>query len=362
MGRRRTAVGTAAIAFVVVVVLVGIVALVLAQSPIDSSTTSSSTGLASSTSSSDASPSRSVTSNSMVWTVLNSNSTVYGDLACLDTVAMLYPISCPPAYPGSKSPSLTNVEIISYRGQVLYDANISIVVNGQPKTYTMWFTNSTIFCVSPSDGYPICPTHPIYVTVVINTASASAVNASTGLRLGLELSNAIGGIDVTVDEYNTLNRVNNVTSASEWAIYSNSLRDICDNQVVSFAVYQGNYGGGNFTTASPLILSSPGSGNICPELSPSVVYSFSPDSGVASAPAGAFGPTLASKNVTLSDSLSGYFTCGENVPSFRPANASGVWICAQDTSKAIPFPLGTYTVVALDQWGDVAVAHFEVYG
>jgi hypothetical protein len=30
--------------------------------------------------------------------------------------------------------------------------------------------------------------------------------------------------------------------------------------------------------------------------------------------------------------------------------------------KFNPFSPGTYTVVGLDQWGDVAVSHFEVYG
>jgi len=328
-------------------------------------TTSIGSASASTSTSSNATSSPSTTSssftNSSAWTVINSNATVYGNLACEDTIAMLTPISCPPAYPGAKSPSL-NVEIISYHGEVLYDANISIGVNGQPMTWTMWFTNSTIFCVSPSDGYALCPTHPTYPTIVISTRSASSSNPSNGLRLDLQLSNTTEGINVTVDVYNTLNTVNNVTSASDWAIYSNSLNDICGgNEVVAFAVYQGNYGTGNFTSGSPLAIDSVGGGNICPLLSSSVVYSFNPDSGVASAPAGVFAPGPFSRNVTLSYPVSGYYTCSVGTLSFKPQNASGVWVCPQDTGyKFNPLPPATYTMVGLDQWGDVAVLRFSV--
>ncbi len=318
------------------------------------------TGSASSTSSPNASPSTSVISNSGTWTVIKSNTTLYYGPACVPVG--LFALSCPPISTALHSPSLSNVDVISYRGEELYDMNFTYGFNGQPVTHNVWFTNDTVFCVSPSfDGYALCPTHPVYPTIVVVTPSASAMNPANGLRLDLQLSIATGGVAVTVDVFNTLNAVNNVTWASEWATYSNALRDICDNQVAAFAVYQGNYGAGNFTAASPLVLTSPGAGSICPELSPSVVYSFNPDSGVASAPAGAFAPDSFSRNVTLSDTISGYFTCGVDAPSFRPQNGSGLWICAQNTSKFNPFPPGTYSVVALDQWGDVAVLHFEVY-
>jgi hypothetical protein len=212
------------------------------------------------------------------------------------------------------------------------------------------------------DGYALCPVHPIYLTIGIANPSASAANPSNGLRLGIQLSNTTQGVNVTVSVRNTLNKVNNVTSASDWATYSNSLIDICYDQVAAFAVYRGNYGAGNFTAGSPLAIDNVQAAAICPALSPSVVYSFGPDSGVASASARfAMGPST--MNVSLSYVASGYFTCGVGSPSFRPDNASGSWICPQDSSYEFsPFPPGTYTVVAFDQWGDVAVSHFEVYG
>lgn len=64
-------------------------------------------------------------------------------------------------------------------------------------------------------------------------------------------------------------------------------------------------------------------------------------------------------NVTLSDTISGFYTCGTNAPSF----SSGMWVCATRASiKFNPFPAGIYTVVAVDEWGDVTVSHFEVFG
>jgi len=293
--------------------------------------------------------------------VIRTNTTLYYGPAC--TPLSLFEFSCPTINTALHSPSLSNVDVVSYRGEELYDVNSSYNINGQQLIYTVWFTNDTIFCVSPSlDGNALCPVHPILPIIGISTPSASAINSSSGLRLDLQLSNTTEGINVTVGVYNTLNTVNNVTSASDWAIYSNSLNDICDNQVAAFAVYQGNYEVGNFTAGFPLAIDNVHGASICPVLSPSVVYSFNPDSGVTSAPAGAFALGPFSENVTLTYDISGYSTCGVGTLSFRPSNASGVWVCPQDNAyKFNPFPPGTYTVVALDQWGDVAVSHFEVY-
>ena len=320
-----------------------------------------SAGLASSTSSPLANPSISVTStNSSSWTVIRTNTTVYYGVACQPL--SIFEFSCPPIDTASHSPSLSNVDVVSYRGQELYDVNSSYNINGQLLTYTVWFTNDTVICVSPSlDGYALCPVHPIYLTMGIAAPSASAINPSNALRLDLQLSNTTQGVNVTVSVRNTLNKVNNVTSASHWATYSNSLIHICYDQVAAFAAYRGNYGAENFSAGSPLAIDNVQSATICPELPPSMVYSFGPDSGVASASARfPMGPSI--MNVSLSYLASGYYTCSTGAPSFRPYNASGSWRCPQDGSyKFNPFPPGTYTVVAFDQWGDVAVSHFEVY-
>ena len=299
--------------------------------------------------------------NSSSWTVIQTNTTVYYGLAC--TPESLFQFGCPVYDPASHLPALSNVDVVSYRGQEVYDVNWSYSSNGyQLPTYTIWFNNDTVICVSPSlDGYALCPVHPIYLTIGIAAPSASSANPSNALRLDLQLSNTTQGVNVTVSVHNTLNKVNNVTAASDWATYSNSLIDICYDQVAAPAVYRGNYGVGNLSAGSPLAIDKVQGATICPVLSPSVVYSFGPDSGVASASARfPMGPST--MNVSLSYLASGYYTCSTGTPSFRPYNASGSWSCPQDGSyKFNPFPPGTYTVVAFDQWGDIAVSHFEVY-
>jgi hypothetical protein len=68
--------------------------------------------------------------------------------------------SCPTAVADTNASSLTDVELVEYRGTDYYAGNFSIGPFSAPKvTYLeVWFTNSTIFCVSPSYGnYAACP-------------------------------------------------------------------------------------------------------------------------------------------------------------------------------------------------------------
>lgn len=318
-------------------------------------------GSVSSTSSQGANASASVASTNQVsWAVVRTNTTVYYGLAC--TPLGVLQLSCPTMDKASHSPSLSGVDVVRYGGQEVYDVNFSAIINGQRLVYAVWFTNDTVVCVSPAlDGYALCPVHPPYLSMGIADPSASTTNPSHGLRLYLTLSNTTQGVNVTVGVRNTLGETNNVTSASDWATYPNSLIGICDNQVAAFAVYRGGYSAGNFTSGSPLAIDNVHGAAACPEVPPSVVYSFAPESGVASASARfASGPS--SMNVTLSFAVSGYYTCSPGDFSFRPDNASGLWSCPQGSTYDFnPLAPGTYTVVALDQWGDVAVLHFEVY-
>lgn len=316
----------------------------------------------SSTSSQGANASASVASTNLVsWTVVRTNTTVYYGLAC--TPLGVLQLSCPTIDKASHSPSLSGVDVVRYGGQEVYDVNFSATINGERLVYTVWFNNDTVTCVSPPlDGYAQCPVHPVYLSMGVAVASASAVNPSNGLRLYLELSNTTQGINVTVGVRNTLAKTDNVTSANDWATYSNSLIDICDNQMAAFAVYQGGYGAGNLTAGSPLAIYNVRGAASCPALSSSVVYSFGPDSGVASVSPGAFASGPSTMNVTLSYAATGYYTCSAGALSFKSDGASGLWSCPAGGSYDFnPFPPGTYTVVAFDQWGDVATLHFEVY-
>ena len=62
---------------------------------------------------------------------------------------------------------------------------------------------------------------------------------------------------VKLDEYNTLNSVDNVTAANRWAINLNNLNDICTTNLMGYAIYQGNYILNNYTHATPFALNPP---------------------------------------------------------------------------------------------------------
>jgi hypothetical protein len=134
--------------------------------------------------------------------VIRTNTTLYYGPPC--TPLGLFELGCPTINKALHSPSLSNVDVVNYRGEELYDVNSSYNINGQQLIYTVWFTNDTIFCVSPSfGGNALCPVHPILPIIGFTNPSASAINPSNGLRLDLQLSNTTEGVNVTVSVRNT---------------------------------------------------------------------------------------------------------------------------------------------------------------
>jgi len=253
--------------------------------------------------------------------------------------------SCPTINTAAHSSSLENAELISYQGTEHYGTNFTGYLNGQGAPSTIWFTNSTIFCVSPmTSGYATCPTHPILPSIMIIDSSASTLNSSTGLRLDLQLStNAsyAGSLRVEMDIFNTRPSVNNVTAADSWPISPTALRDICADFATGYAVFQGNYDSSNFTSGAPLALLEPELR--CPAELPPAYLSFIPESDNASISGGNTPPLRATTyTMSVSDSLEGY------------------WTGTTTTSIFNPFPPGIYTVVAVDQWGQTAAARFAV--
>ncbi len=171
-------------------------------------------------------------------------------------------------------------------------------------------------------------THGILVPV----SWASTPNAATGLSLNLNLStNYNGWVILTVYEFNTLDRANNVSAAESWPSNASLFQWVRESYeanvgMAGYEVLQGNYGLSNFTEGIALWLQPPPSllGCCLGEGSPTS-YAFQPLSGA---------------NV-LSGSYAGYFVGGSTYSPFSP---------------------GTYTVLAGDEWGDVAILHFTVAG
>ena len=168
--------------------------------------------------------------------------------------------------------------------------------------------------------------------ILVPVSSASTLNPTTGLSLNLNLStNSNGWVIFTVYEFNTLDRANNVSVADSWPSNTSLFRWVQEPYeenagMVGYEMLQGNYGLSNFTQGTALWLQPPPSlVGCCAESQPPTSYAFQP---------------LSEANV-LSGSYPGYFVGGSTFTPFSP---------------------GTYTVLAGDEWGEVAILHFTVAG
>jgi hypothetical protein len=68
--------------------------------------------------------------------------------------------SCPTAAANTNASSLRDAELVAYEGADYYAGNFSVGPFSAPSvTYLeVWFTNSTIFCISPSySNHATCP-------------------------------------------------------------------------------------------------------------------------------------------------------------------------------------------------------------
>jgi len=168
--------------------------------------------------------------------------------------------------------------------------------------------------------------------ILVPVSSASTLDPTTGLSLNLNLStNYNGWVILTVYEFNTLDRPNNVSVADSWPSNTSLFRWVQEPYeenvgMAGYEILQGNYGLSNFTEVTALWLQPPPSLiGCCGGAEPPTSYAFQP---------------LSEANV-LSGSFAGYFVGGSAYTPLHP---------------------GTYTVLAGDEWGDVAILHFIVAG
>lgn len=174
--------------------------------------------------------------------------------------------------------------------------------------------------------------------VLVPMSSVSTLNPLTGLSLDLNLSgNTNGQVVVTVYEFNTMDRLNNVSygNSSGWpdfSLFQWTPDPFCNaaGAMEGFEILQGNYASNNYTNGEALWL-QPQHAEGCPGI---VVMPSGPTPENSSY---LFQP-LSVRNV-ISEMYVGYWT--PNYTQFAP---------------------GTYTVLAGDQWGQVAILHFIVAG
>jgi hypothetical protein len=169
--------------------------------------------------------------------------------------------------------------------------------------------------------------------ILVPISSASAPNPLTGLSLELNLSSSTGGqLVVTTYEFNTLDRINNVSYGSSWpnaSLWQWTEYDCSEGSMMGYEILQGNYTPNNYTQGMALwihtMFLAQGGCGVAPD---NASYSFEPLS----------------------------------VRSLNSGTYAGFWSGPFNNSGYETFAPGTYTVLAGDQWGQVAILHFIVAG
>lgn len=345
----------------------------------------------------------SFTSGGAVYQVVKENLTLTGAAASVPCEGMNL-ASCP------ANATLAGVQLIQYGGSYFYLASQAeasgapMEVNGvtasPSTTYAVWFTNSSVFCISPAHPLtntfrqnPTCPTVPYHrVTITVPVPAADAENATLGLRLGLALAANPGGtLNVTVSDFNVGGTVDNLTAASSWPLAGVEMFLWAGGQScgvppdvpVGYAIFQGSYtlaelqGEQPLTTyAYPLVE--------CPYEASTPYYAFAPHSDVAQGYTLGNIPSLAGKaNITVDTACPwapgngcvwsligpqwGYWT-GTSTQSGAGLGVDGGFCpTAPGQQRTLdcpltfnPFPPGTYTVLAGDEWGQAVALQFTV--
>jgi plastocyanin len=203
----------------------------------------------------------------------------------------------------------------------------------------------------------------------VPTYTTSSTNQTQGLRLELQIyTNSSGYVSIRIDEFNLLSSRNNVTAEGKWPNLEASNNAVTHTVTVGgnsnfgpsllnpynncplaapdgLAILSGRYDLTNFTSGNLLRLyGGPNAIVSCvASIYPTTYYSFSPSS----------------SNASVLDSRGGTpaFTGGQSL-SF---SSYGYWTGGPETF--VPFaPNSTYTVLAADEWGRVALVNFKLNG
>ncbi len=211
----------------------------------------------------------------------------------------------------------------------------------QPKSPVKTSTSSSISAVT-------------ITTPVSSTAGLdSSLSSLLGLRLSLNVSaNSNGSVTVVTEELNTLDRANNVTEESFWPAGEANLSlwtgTECGSTLpIGFEILQGNYGENNFTKGIPLSLEAEVFPPGCAVYGGSDYLAFMPLS-----------DRVGSNTISISGTWSGSWTGSGNLGRGNTCPGSNSSYNCPLTLN--PFALGPYTVVAGDEWGQVAILHFIV--
>ncbi len=167
-------------------------------------------------------------------------------------------------------------------------------------------------------------------------------SGSSGLVLNLSINGSSiaqgHGVGVHISETSSLSTMNNVTAAQNWGT-TFSLGRCSANYPFGIALFKGHYTLQNFTQGERVSLQSPVQNYLCvrPPFSTSY-YHFLPKSDKAVVQV-----DMGNQTVTL--------------PMGTSISITGYWTTE---GSFAPLQHGTYTLVAGDEWGALALLHFSV--
>jgi len=221
-----------------------------------------------------------------------------------------------------------------YSTGLVNSSHISLLLS--PGSYVLWVEGADQNC-----GAGIVTPLEILTQVTVTDGFVVTAQSAGGVdvKLGLSSHRVASGttLNVSVSDFNSSPSVLNLSSEDAWALNGLSTGG-CPSLYYPFgiAVYQGVYTEANASHAVPLRIfpETP-----CPLLVRYITgYLFSPGSDGA---------------VVLPGT-------GE-VPMATTVYLRGTYVVGGNQSRVpIPFALGTYTVVAGDEWGHLGFAYFDV--
>ncbi len=191
------------------------------------------------------------------------------------------------------------------------------------------------------------------------TSSTSAIPASTttvsdqglGIEVVLSVSPSQGphatSFEVNASVWNTLARTNNVTGVDNY--HGVQFNPLCNTGPVTFEVLRGYYTVANFTAGTALSIHGVQNMMCVVPTSALGYYVFQPNSDVFTGP--------------LNQQAAGGQATTASMTTRSAATATSlVNVYSSGLANPEPFPPGTYTVVAADNWGQLAAVHFVVTG
>jgi len=226
------------------------------------------------------------------------------------------------------------VGLISFASHSNNGANSSSIVTSSTNSSGTIASSTSTFAISAQTAKTASnPTNGLELRLYLNTSSLSA----TGVNVSL-----------FADVYNPSTSTANVTSANDWVVPLNGSDGVpCgdEGQTVGIAIADGRYISSNVTAAKLLDLVNPGITWTC-----SVYFGY--------------GDPIGDLFQPMSDSDTSYGCIGVN-PCLAgdatatydpvPVTITGYW---EHGGPFTSFSGGTYTVLAEDEWGALALAYF----